>query len=237
MPITERGRLASTVLDERGRVVSGTLTEQGQAVFGVTGGTNASVTAPVTTATSSALAPSISGDASITSVAANATISSVSPSISTGSNISSTSAAAAAIANAPSVGSVVQIIAVVASATAGAIAPSVTTQQENIKRSTLKRPYIFLDATRLNNVQVEVNLKTLYDYLNSFDSGINFTVTAGGTSITIGGLTQSDTLYFVTVIPSWNTTYWITGKTKTNFTINFGTAPTVESLMDWQLTR
>ena len=44
-------------------------------------------------------------------------------------------------------------------------------------------------------------------------------------------MAQPDAVY---VTPQWNTTVWITGKTTTGFTINFGTAaPTGGSALDW----
>jgi len=44
-------------------------------------------------------------------------------------------------------------------------------------------------------------------------------------------MAQPDAVY---VTPQWNTTVWITGKTTTGFTINFGTAaPTGGSYVDW----
>ena len=42
--------------------------------------------------------------------------------------------------------------------------------------------------------------------------------------------------YTVKVSPQWDTTYWISNKTATGFRINFGTAPTVDSYLDWEAT-
>lgn len=64
--------------------------------------------------------------------------------------------------------------------------------------------------------------------------GVNVLVPANSTSIDISlPLTEPDTNYGVLVIPHWNTNIWVTGKTTTGFTINFGTAPTVDSSLDW----
>ncbi|GAA3193934.1 glycosyl hydrolase family 28-related protein [Dactylosporangium siamense] len=47
-----------------------------------------------------------------------------------------------------------------------------------------------------------------------------------------------DTNYTVTVAPGWNTTWWITNKATTGFTINFGTAPPDGGApCDWSLLR
>lgn len=102
---------------------------------------------------------------------------------------------------------------------------------------TLNRAYVFLDHNTLNPLQVDVNLKTLFDYLNSQAIGLGVAVSSGLTSIAITGLSQADNQYLVTVIPGWNTTYWITNKTTTGFTINIGTAPGTASTLDWRLMR
>lgn len=102
---------------------------------------------------------------------------------------------------------------------------------------TLNRAYEFLDANSLNPLQVVTNLKTLFDYLNLQAIGIGVAVSSGSASLAISGLSQADIQYLVTVVPSWNTTYWITGKTTTGFTINFGTAPSTISTIDWRLMR
>lgn len=63
------------------------------------------------------------------------------------------------------------------------------------------------------------------------------TVWPGNTSVTVS-TNQPDTNYNVFVMPSWNTTYWITpGRTTTSFTINFGTPPSSQSTIDWAIVR
>ena len=53
--------------------------------------------------------------------------------------------------------------------------------------------------------------------------GVNDTpVSANASSMDIT-ITAPSISYRVHVTPNWNTTYWITGKTKAVFTINFGT--------------
>jgi hypothetical protein len=69
---------------------------------------------------------------------------------------------------------------------------------------------------------------------NTF-KGNNVAVAAGATSLAVT-LSQNlnTTNYSVYVTPQWNTSVWITGKTSTGFTINFGTAaPTGGSYVDW----
>jgi len=65
--------------------------------------------------------------------------------------------------------------------------------------------------------------------------GNNVAVAAGATSLAVSlSKTLSNTNYAVYVTPQWNTSVWITGKTTTGFTINFGTAaPTGGSYVDW----
>jgi hypothetical protein len=67
--------------------------------------------------------------------------------------------------------------------------------------------------------------------------GVNVAVSASATTLAVTGLTQYDTKYSVGVSPAWNTTYWITGKSTTGFTINFGTAPSGASTLDWLIKR
>jgi hypothetical protein len=71
-----------------------------------------------------------------------------------------------------------------------------------------------------------------------FQKGINVSVPAGATFINITlPIAEPDTNYGVVVTPQWNTTVWVTNKTTTGFRINFGTAPTVASALDWFLFR
>ena len=69
---------------------------------------------------------------------------------------------------------------------------------------------------------------------NSF-KGNNVAVAAGATSLAVSlPLTLPNTNYAVYVTPQWNTSVWVTNKTTTGFTINFGTAaPTGGSYVDW----
>jgi len=69
----------------------------------------------------------------------------------------------------------------------------------------------------------------------NYFKGNNVAVAAGATSLAVTlSLTLPTTNYAVYVTPQWNTSVWITGKTTTGFTINFGTAaPTGGSALDW----
>jgi len=74
--------------------------------------------------------------------------------------------------------------------------------------------------------------------LQNYLKGNNVSVAAGATSLAVTlpvTLPPSiGTNYAVYVTPQWNTSVWITGKTTTGFTINFGTAaPTGGSYVDW----
>ena len=71
--------------------------------------------------------------------------------------------------------------------------------------------------------------------LSNYLRGNNIAVAAGATSLAVSlPVTLPNTNYAVYVTPQWNTSVWITGKTTTGFTINFGTAaPTGGSALDW----
>jgi parallel beta-helix repeat protein len=71
----------------------------------------------------------------------------------------------------------------------------------------------------------------------SYPSGINVSVSSAATTLSVTGLAEPDANYKVSVTPAWNTTYWVTGKTASGFTINFGTAPASASTLDWFASR
>lgn len=71
-------------------------------------------------------------------------------------------------------------------------------------------------------------------------------VDGGNQPIGVGSLTyvtvtlsfdRFDTSYLAQISPSWNTTWWITDKTSTNFRVNFGTSPSPGDGFDWCLIR
>ena len=65
--------------------------------------------------------------------------------------------------------------------------------------------------------------------------GVNVAVAEGLTSINITlPVSEEDADYGVLVTPHWDTSVWITNKTTSGFTVNFGTAaPTGGSYIDW----
>ena len=62
-------------------------------------------------------------------------------------------------------------------------------------------------------------------------------VTAAAVSTTVGIAVNSST-YTPVISPNWNTTWWITGKTTTQFVVNFGTPAPDDGtgVIDWFLT-
>jgi hypothetical protein len=68
--------------------------------------------------------------------------------------------------------------------------------------------------------------------------GKNVAITASAVSYNVSFSTnQFTTDYAVDVSLGWNSTYWITNKASTGFTINFGTAPVSASTLDWKVGR
>ena len=58
--------------------------------------------------------------------------------------------------------------------------------------------------------------------------------TAGTGSVNVTLSThEPDTKYQIHIEPSWNTTWWITAKTVTGFTVNFGTASPAGASFSW----
>jgi len=79
------------------------------------------------------------------------------------------------------------------------------------------------------------NIPSLLNYtLQNYLKGNNVAVAAGATSLAVTLPVTLNIGYAVYVTPQWNTSVWVTGKTTTGFTINFGTAaPTGGSYVDW----
>ena len=68
--------------------------------------------------------------------------------------------------------------------------------------------------------------------------GIGVRVPAGSSYVDITlPREEPDANYGVVVVPYWETTYWISNKTKTGFRVNFGTTPTNDSYIDWFIFR
>jgi len=67
--------------------------------------------------------------------------------------------------------------------------------------------------------------------------GAELAATAGATTTVLLVLPEPDALYGVCVTPNWGTTVWVTGKTTTQFTANFGTAAGAGNKFDWHVFR
>jgi len=61
-------------------------------------------------------------------------------------------------------------------------------------------------------------------------------ITAGSVVVSFA-IAQQDTSFMVTLEVSWNTTTWLTAKTKTGFTVNFGTAAPASATFSWAILR
>ncbi len=81
------------------------------------------------------------------------------------------------------------------------------------------------DGTRRINNLPETQNNGKNQYVGSGVTTVNQTIF----------LPEPDTNYIAVVIPYWNTTYWISGKSTNQFTINFGTGPTGASGYDFYL--
>jgi hypothetical protein len=69
-------------------------------------------------------------------------------------------------------------------------------------------------------------------------SGINAAVITGASSTTITfGVAQPDTSYGLLVLPSWNTSYWYSGKAVGSVIVNWGTIAPVGSTFDFIIYR
>ncbi len=69
-------------------------------------------------------------------------------------------------------------------------------------------------------------------------AGGTYSVSSGATSLAVVfGHNRFDTSYTPIIAPSWNTTFWISAKASTGFTVNFGTAPGSTQSLDWGIVR
>lgn len=62
-------------------------------------------------------------------------------------------------------------------------------------------------------------------------------VTTSATSLAITGKTYTDASYGVLCTPTWDTTCFVSNRTATGFTLNFGTAAPASATVDWLVTR
>lgn len=56
-------------------------------------------------------------------------------------------------------------------------------------------------------------------------------------TVPTGGQAEPDTSYGVHATPSWNTSVWLTGRTVTQFTLNFGAAAPANATVDYTVFR
>ena len=78
------------------------------------------------------------------------------------------------------------------------------------------------------------------DYISFSNNirGYNTSVTAATTTkVVTFGTAHPDANYAVLCTPNWNTTCFVSGKTTTGFTLNFGTAAPAGQLVDWFVAR
>jgi hypothetical protein len=78
------------------------------------------------------------------------------------------------------------------------------------------------------------------DYISFSNNirGYNTSVTAATTTKAVTfGTAHPDANYAVLCTPNWNTTCFVSGKTTTGFTLNFGTAAPAGQLVDWFVAR
>jgi hypothetical protein len=77
-------------------------------------------------------------------------------------------------------------------------------------------------------------------FLTQGGVGVSVPVTAAAVTIAIAfadGKNEPDTIYSVLVTPSWLTTFRVTAKAKTGFTIDFGTAAPANASVDYAVVR
>ena len=71
--------------------------------------------------------------------------------------------------------------------------------------------------------------------LVDYESRFNVAVAAAAATKAITFLTpRADANFGVTVAPNWNTPYWITNKTASGFTVNFGVFAPANATIDWR---
>jgi hypothetical protein len=109
--------------------------------------------------------------------------------------------------------------------------------------STYKTPYLalhsWIDTDRVRMNEFNENFTTLDAYLMDLTGG-EVAIPDGATSIAVNFISpRAIVLYAPSAMPTWNTTVWVSNKTTTGFTINFGTpAPAgAGSKVYWGLSR
>jgi hypothetical protein len=126
---------------------------------------------------------------------------------------------------------------------AGASGANLTTRIIDLNYQTPDSEYIVVDVAPSTTVvsAATVMAQTKLIPIARFGTdniGINTSITSGSTTKVITFTTNElDASYAVNVSPAWNTTWWITSKATTGFTINFGTAPGSNTTLDWEIKR
>lgn len=93
-------------------------------------------------------------------------------------------------------------------------------------------PNAFYDSTHDSTHEVQLRA-LLRRHLTRAGTIVALPVTATLTSLTVSLLlSEENASYGVTVTPNWNTTVWVTGKTTTQCTINFGTMAPANATVD-----
>ena len=76
--------------------------------------------------------------------------------------------------------------------------------------------------------------RLLLRFLTQAGNGVGTAVTLAATTLAVTlPRSERDALYGVTVTPNGGTTVWITTKTITGFTVNFGTAAPASATVDY----
>lgn len=70
--------------------------------------------------------------------------------------------------------------------------------------------------------------------LTAKSSGVGVSVTYKSNQVTVSGI-DAALRYAVSVSPTWNTTFWVTDKSPTHFTVHFGTPAPIDATIDWLL--
>ena len=101
--------------------------------------------------------------------------------------------------------------------------------------------YPFSGFAKIVNSRLKLSLGSLLPSdIKIGNKGYDVTVTQGASALTVP---LSDVLgygtlpYSVAVSPNWNTSYWVTNKGYTGFTINFGTPAPSNAKIDWIVLR
>lgn len=102
------------------------------------------------------------------------------------------------------------------------------------------RLYMNIEGTKPSDCEIYVKNIRIIPILKSKPGtvGTNVTVASSASSLAVSFLnTEVDISYVPEVALGWNSTYWITNKSTSGFTINFGTPPASTNTLDWSIKR